>query len=368
MVQMWRSYLSGCCLFIFLLISSGCSQSPKITNSVEPWIEADLLFHKGSRWLGGDGAYSVDLGNGRILWLFGDSFICLNDSKLRSESWMVRNSVAIQDGYDPSSASIRFYWSEEKEFPESFFSSPDSIWYWPGHGICLHEKLLIFLMKLRPSDKGLFFEIAGWTAIKIDNPDEEPDQWDVKFLDTPQNEFNVIVGSASILHMNDTITALSIDWSKGHNAYLVRWPVADVLQGNLMKPQWWTGETSGWVVQDALPGKPHPIFSNAQVECTIHYEPVHKRYIQIQAEDFGATNIALRWADRLEGPWTPLKKFYRPEESDRSDVIMYACKAHPQLHGADLIVTYVTNSAKGIQWLIGDTSLYYPRFVKVQLK
>lgn len=34
------------------------------------WPEADLLFHKDAHWVGADDAYSVDLGGGRVLWLF----------------------------------------------------------------------------------------------------------------------------------------------------------------------------------------------------------------------------------------------------------------------------------------------------------
>ena len=41
----------------------------------EPWPEADELFRSDPHWLGSDDAYSIDLGDGRVLWLFGDTFI-----------------------------------------------------------------------------------------------------------------------------------------------------------------------------------------------------------------------------------------------------------------------------------------------------
>ena len=74
------------------------------------WNEADQLFRRDPRWLGGDGAYSVDLGGERVLWLFGDSFIADRKAVARNASQIVRNSVAIQTGYDPSKASVKFYW------------------------------------------------------------------------------------------------------------------------------------------------------------------------------------------------------------------------------------------------------------------
>jgi hypothetical protein len=39
----------------------------------EPWPEADALFRGDAHWVGGDGCYSIDLGDGRVLWTFGDS-------------------------------------------------------------------------------------------------------------------------------------------------------------------------------------------------------------------------------------------------------------------------------------------------------
>ena len=74
------------------------------------WEEADKIFRSDSRWLGGDGATSVDLGHGRVLWLFGDSFIDLSGSGVRRTSDLVRNSIAIQKGYDPTTAEMQFSW------------------------------------------------------------------------------------------------------------------------------------------------------------------------------------------------------------------------------------------------------------------
>ena len=76
----------------------GCAQPALPRVRASTWPEADRLFRGDLRWVGGDGAYSVDLGNDRILWLFGDSFIAAasGDGSKR----MVRNSVAIQTGRD----------------------------------------------------------------------------------------------------------------------------------------------------------------------------------------------------------------------------------------------------------------------------
>ena len=46
-----------------------------VSVTAEAWPEADAMFHRDPRWLGGDDAYSIDLGDGRIAWFFGDSFV-----------------------------------------------------------------------------------------------------------------------------------------------------------------------------------------------------------------------------------------------------------------------------------------------------
>ena len=79
---------------------AGLGSAP-IKLSASSWPEADALFRKDPRWLGGDGAFSVDLGGERTLWLFGDSFVATSAANERAESKMVRNSIAVQTGRDP---------------------------------------------------------------------------------------------------------------------------------------------------------------------------------------------------------------------------------------------------------------------------
>ena len=114
-----RRYGTAVVLICLLVLTvAGCAATPSTEShaqrdlviAVEPWPEANLLFKKDARWLGGDGASSVDLGNERVLWLFGDSFIGRGESRNRDDAFIVRNSIALQQGYDPSSATIDFSW------------------------------------------------------------------------------------------------------------------------------------------------------------------------------------------------------------------------------------------------------------------
>ncbi|MEW6131021.1 MAG: DUF4185 domain-containing protein [Acidobacteriota bacterium] len=334
--------------------------------SVEPWQEADALFKTDSRWLGGDDAYSVDLGKGRVLWLFADSFIARDNSGLRRNARLIRNSVAIQQGYNPASASIKFYWNKENQNPQSFFADSATSWYWPGQGIKLGNRLLIFLMKVRQTGSGLGFALVGWDALMVDNPDASPDRWKMRRLEVAENPFKVIIGSAGVLQNGAYLYTLSAREAPDHKVYLIRWSLAQAKRGQLSDPQWWTGGLTGWVRQSRLKQEPEAVFSDGQTEFTVHFEPRLKKFLQIQTIGFGASELALRLADKLTGQWSALNKFYRPEETRRADALIYAGKAHPELSGADLVLTYVVNS-KDFGTLVNDQNLYYPKFLKCRI-
>ena len=44
--------------------------------------------------------------------------------------------------------------------------------------------------------------------------------------------------------------------------------------------------------------------------------------------------------------------------------MIYSAKAHPQLTGADLVLTYATNTFQFAEHLT-DGSIYYPHFVRL---
>src|SRR5580692_8707248 len=85
----------------------------------------DAVFHQDARWLGADGAYTIDLQDGRVLWLFGDSFIADTVADTRSASTLVRNSVAVMAGHDPAAAAMQFAWHDAAT-PDSFFAETGS--------------------------------------------------------------------------------------------------------------------------------------------------------------------------------------------------------------------------------------------------
>jgi len=278
---------------------------------------------------------------------------------------MIRNSVAIQSGADPSNATIEFYWrTTAEDVPQAFFARRDDEWFWPGHGVRLGDRLILFLNRLRSTDTGLGFASAGWNAVMIDNPDDEPSVWRTRTLQTSPNPLGIIVGFASILNWGEHLYAFgSQDPVKSHPIYVARWPVVNVREGDLRTPEWWGGTDVGWIADSSSTPR-WPVFENGQAELTIHFDELVHQFIAAQTVGFGGADLAIRSATELTGTWTPPRKIYRPPEYDRPNIMIYAAKAHPQLTGADVVLTYATNTFR-FQEHLTDSLIYYPRFVRL---
>ena len=57
------------------------------------------LFTRSKGWTGGDATYSVDLKNGKTLWMFGDTFIDqVSSDRSRPTFRLINNSLVLQNG------------------------------------------------------------------------------------------------------------------------------------------------------------------------------------------------------------------------------------------------------------------------------
>ncbi len=141
-------------------------------------VEWEAVFRRTEGWTGADAVYSVDLGDGRTLWLFGDTWIGrIANGRHAPGSHLINNSIAVhstptcrsgktpraQSGSPRRSASqprpkhVAFYWGPKAPdgkptawiVPDPNRIAPDPIeakaaddkrdvsksWYWPGDGV-----------------------------------------------------------------------------------------------------------------------------------------------------------------------------------------------------------------------------------------
>jgi hypothetical protein len=356
-----------------------------VSPSATPWHDAATRFRSGGAWLGGDGAYSIELGPRRILWLFADTFVdpAADGSRTNGPNFFIHNSVAIQSGADEASArdlsraSLAFAWGHGQDgVPSSFFRDIDGAtrWVWPLAGARLPDgKLLLFRMEIVHSQGGFGFAVDSWDALAIDDPDDPPEQWQPRAIAQASQKFGKLLGS-SVMVYRGQLYAYAVSIQGGdHAIFLARWPTETLTglpPGALGDPEWFTA--SGFVRESALPegAEPVALFADGQVEFSVHYEPERHRFVEIQMQGLfvsdAATQIGLRSAAQPEGPWSTLSAFYRPAESslaEAGDLAAYAAKAHPEQRGADLVLTYVVNDVKHPT---PPDSVYYPEPLRLR--
>ncbi len=368
-----RTGVNCAALALAAAIAAGCVAPPR-SPAVAPayaFADAEALFHRDPRWLGGDAALSIALGRERTLWLFGDSFVARTKTHVRQESEMVRNTLAVQSGRDPRSATITFHWGQRDDgVPAAFFRGREESWYWPGHGVRLRDgPVLIFLYTMMSTPgRGLGFAATGYAVAIIDNPDSTAEHWRPRIIDAPRLNFDALPATA-VIQEDGYLVALAIRQEGTHAGTLVRYPLARLAKGDLTGAQWWAGAARGWLAESALgAGGPTFVLDDAGAECSLHWDAQRGRYLHVASYGFGATTIGVRFAPALTGPWSSPTVVYRPPESTGPRPFVYAAKAHPELtanRAGDLVVTYATNSFEFADLFTpqGASALYWPRVV-----
>jgi hypothetical protein len=344
-----------------LCLSAGCAQAPAARG--DNWPEADELFRHDPLWLGSDGDYSCDLGNGRVLWLFGDTLIARDATRNRNTAFFIHNTLGVQTGYDPSRASIHFYWGGTSDQPDGFFPEQGAQWFWPGGCARVGSGLIVFAGRVvqHGAPGPLSFAGAGDDAFFIDNPDDEPSAWHPRETQPPSFGAGLSLGTAVMIN-GDYLYAYGLRDGDAHNYVVIRFSLSDAVVGDLSHGEFFTA--GRWMSATGMTNPPDAIFDLGAPESSVSWVPSLGRYLMTASEGVLATTIAFRSAPTPQGPWTEPRTFFRPPESYLPNAAVYAAKGHPELIGADYIATYYPGTIDGNErpQIPGDD---YARFVKV---
>ncbi|GAA4806592.1 hypothetical protein GCM10023330_11370 [Litoribaculum gwangyangense] len=319
------------------------------------------IFTADKFWRGADGAASIDLENGNILWLFSDTFIDPKGTGKRSNSRMINNSLAIQEGYSLEKGKISFYHKGRQRKPKSFFELPGKTWFWTGHGILANDTLIIFLFEEKSLKEDPGFEAIGWYIALIDNPFENPLNWNIKYI-KGSDTFGVIVGSSAVLKDNEFIYAYGVTEPASHEVYLLRFPIDKIVKGDIAGLEWWNEDH--WTTRTEKKIAPSPLFIG-QTEFSVHYQENIHQYVQIQTYGFGAASIGYRLAEQPEGPWSQPVIFYQTQLKNPRDFV-YSANAHPEIQNNGFLVTYNVNNGN-FNSLMKNENLYFPKLLSVKI-
>jgi hypothetical protein len=328
---------------------------------LRPWPEADALFQRDPVWLGADAAYSVDLGAGRVLWLFGDTFLARSAARSRQGAWFVRNSVGVQSGgYDPSRAHVTFAWGTRGGVPVSFFPEVGEHWFWPLGAVRLPSRLVLFLLEERRTPSGLGFEAVGTKVVFATALDRDPAAWTFTEGNLPAFPVPLAFGAA-VARRGPYVYAFATRERGDHSVSLARFDASALDAGDASSPLFLVG--GAWRALGAsAPDVVFPGDARDDPPTELSVQPTTDgAWIAVHSVGFGAAPIAVRTAPAIEGPWSRACEVFAPPPG-LEGTLVYAAKAHPELTGGSLVLTYATNGPEAR--VAADPSLYVPRFVR----
>jgi len=376
-------------------------------RSDESW---NAVFDRRDGWTGADVAGSVDLGDGRILWLFGDTWIgSIRDGKRMPGSRMVNNSIAVhaKDKTAPWNApdpqAVRFYWGANHAdgqptawvvpSGESAGQQPPSEsreWLWPtGGGLAVGDsansrRLYLFFFRVRRNalGKGVWnFSIVGTTLGTIDNAGEPVDRWKVKLLNIPHSiKLKGPGGSQAEMETTWGMTACldpEILKDKSSDALIYGVRKTGLFNNSLVLarvPAVTIDRFDAWTFYAGRNSWVHPSTAATPIADGMVSEFSVERiaqdgrttFVLMQSEPFLRSRIFVRTASQPQGPWSRPRTVHTVSDVKRNrSYFTYAAKGHAALsRPGELLVTYVVNSNQ-FSDLVTDTQIYRPKFIRI---
>mgnify|MGYP002397435824 FL=1 len=306
--------------------------------------EMNQLFTKnGPGWTGADGTLSVELNDGRSLWIFGDTFLgIVNQDRSRTSFAFVNNTVLLQVGNDLTNP---------VQGPRAFASPPESDWwYWPGHGHVHGDTLELIMYAMVQSEPGMWgFDYAAIDLLKYTLPDL---QW---VSNERKVNFPTINFGTSILKEGEYIYVYGAE-KQGLNKYL---HVARCKGGSLSN-DWEYFDGEDWVSDMAKSRRQAP---NVSEQFSV-FQDGNQYYLLTQHHVLGE-EIYMYRSDKVHTGFTQRKLIYCTPET-HGDIFTYNAFAHPQFSDEDgLLISYNVNSFN-FNDVLKNADNYRPWFFRVE--
>ena len=343
-------------------------------NPAYPLLSCSPVFPIHDGWLGGDGDLSVLLADGKILWIFSDSFVGSPGQDRRDQVAMISNSVAVMQCQ--GKAEIHYYWRKNSEQgPEPVFRSFTSRYkYWPQHAFLIGSDLYVILLKVAPRPESapgdIFnFRLAGWSLAKIHDPGSDtPDQWNIELY--PWSQVFPVRGSLGGI-VSDGFVYLIVEGGNGQQ-WLARIPEGDI--GEPATHLEYLTENRKWE-NDPADSRRQVLFIGDAPNSVNYYNDIGK-WVMITGPGFLTNRIRMRTAPELTGPWSEERVIFEcPEQTPGSPLydpenFCYAGQAHPEFYDTrthSLLITYDWN-VSDFGKLLSNMDIYIPRVVRVNLE
>lgn len=328
--------------------------APILTTGATPF--NSLFTRYGNGWTGGDGTYSVPLPGGRVLWMFGDSFLdTVYADRSRPASGLVRNVFCIQHG-----ANLLTLVSGTLDDPQPFVNTPDpdNNWYWPGDGTVSGDTVFVYMMNFVRTGTGAWdfayvktdliaFALPSVTELSRITVSADPD----------------ILYGACVMEDGGYLYIYGSE-SSGLNKYchVARVPLTSVYSpweyyNNTMD----TWSASPPPVADGRLARSHSSLVDVSSQFSVFYKD--GMYHLVTQEGFLGPTIYSYSGNSPTGPWRQRQILYITPETSGS-IFTYNAFVHPEYQNAAgyTLLSYNLNTSDFGE-LFSDADSYRPKFI-----
>ncbi|MEX1907216.1 DUF4185 domain-containing protein [Janibacter sp. Y6] len=308
----------------------------------------------GPGWVAGDSTYSVVLPDGRVLWLYSDSFV--GSLGLRGQpgpgTVMVHNALVVQS---PDGTSRTLTGTRDGE-PSAFFPDVDErTYHWVQDATVEGSQLTVFLA--RTTGSGSDFRWAGTSVARVSLPDLRL----LSITDVPSA--GDVAWGAAVMEREDATYVYGVeDRGSDKHLHLAKAPPGAVHD----RSQWSYRTADGWSTR---PEDSARITDGVANELSV--QPYDGGYLLVTSDtrELFSPDVVARTACSPAGPWGEPQLVYTAPEPGEDERFAYNAHAHPGLPGADpdeLLVSYNVNTFDSDR-LFATPSIYRPRFVRLRL-
>lgn len=352
-----------------LALFAACQNNVK-TNSTAMSVEFDSTFCSklmpglGGGITGGDGTISIDLKDGRSVFMWGDSFIgdVVNDIREDSSKFIMGNTFTIIN----EKGQLETLYGGDKNNPSAFIpaeqDSESPTWYWPGDGFVKDGILHLFMSKFHKVGEGTFgFEYICCDYFRLDVKT-------MKIIDKTNfgaaNINGVHYGHAVLQYKDDVY----IYGTKG-----IGYGMADVhvakgklLNGRLDSFSYWDGKE--WQLDPAKTAKLEGINKSISEQFNV-FELDNKIVLVSQDRIENVKDIYSYTANSPVGPFSNEKLLYTVDEPnfEVDSMMTYNAMVHPQYRKDDKILMCYNVNTYDMDKVFKKASLYQPRFFWVPI-
>lgn len=331
-----RSRLALALLALALLPAPGARAEPAPWPRVEASGDRPLFMGAHPRIQGFDGAFSLPLGDGTSLWLFGDTLIGPKRGVLED---FLPNAAAIVKG-------------EEARF----LGKPDPVFAWPDRPAGRRFWPLDLVEAPGGARFAFYVGIEGTGGTG-------PFDFAIKEIGVARVGKAAPFRDAGTLFDGDAPLYGSSVLVEGGTAYLYAGGaptrLARVEASALTERPAYRFFSAGKWVEDAKAASALP---DSGAELSVRWNPYLERFVMLYAPPL-EKRIMMRLAPKPEGPWSEAREVYAPPCAAEPVALVYGAKQHAELDaegGRTIVLTYNTNAAPP-EALDTRPELYWPR-------